>query len=436
MKGENMKFNLGSGLVLAMAVALVSSTALADTVRIAEHKQARIEALQKIVPSLEQKTGAQIEIVEYPGPDREYVAKLLTELRAGAGPDIMTLPQAGNLADFSAAGYIVPMTEEFTSWEGYDEIYDIVKKLLRSDDGEFYGVPASVSVQQLYFRKDILEEAGVSVEQPKTWADLLDRMIEAKEKTGKKSLLLPMGVTWGSGAFDEGFLYFLTGSSDPVLIGEDGKFNLSSSGILDVLTFYEALVKNGLTPIDPLLGPEPWAVPKYEMFPAGDLLATTCGEWCYIYDWGPESRNPIPNVTEAVGTWAVPGKDGGQYVMVRDGAPWTVSANAVNIELSKAVALELGSVESTVGYTEKQGSIPPRADAIDSPEFQRFPALIPILKEIDNGSYYKSAEGFSVVAEGVARATEALLLGSADAAGAQEILVDYVSNALGSDKVK
>ena len=45
-------------------------------------------------------------------------------------------------------------------------------------------------------------------------------------------------------------------------------------------------------PIDPLLGPEPWIIPKYEMFPAGDLMATTCGTWCYIYDWGKAARFP------------------------------------------------------------------------------------------------------------------------------------------------
>jgi multiple sugar transport system substrate-binding protein len=52
------------------------------------------------------------------------------------------------------------------------------------------------------------------------------------------------------------------------------------------------------------------------------------------------------------------------------------------------------------------------------------------------GTYLKTAEGFSAVAEGVSRATEALLRKQTDAAGAQKILVDYVKEVLGDDAVK
>jgi len=48
----------------------------------------------------------------------------------------------------------------------------------------------------------------------------------------------------------------------------------------------------------------------------------------------------------------------------------------------------------------------------------------------------KTAEGFSAVSEGVARATEALLRKQTDAAGAQKILVDYVKQVLGDDAIQ
>jgi multiple sugar transport system substrate-binding protein len=50
--------------------------------------------------------------------------------------------------------------------------------------------------------------------------------------------------------------------------------------------------------------------------------------------------------------------------------------------------------------------------------------------------YLQTAEGFSAVTEGVARATEALLRKKTDAAGAQKILVDYVKDVLGDEAVK
>jgi multiple sugar transport system substrate-binding protein len=229
----------------------------------------------------------------------------------------------------------------------------------------------------------------------------------------------------------------LAGSSDPDLVTAEGKLNLTGAGVGEVMEFYETLVAEELLPIDPLLGPEPWAIPKYQMFPNGELLITTCGSWCYIGDWGPQSQDPIPNVEEVVGTWATPGREPGrESVLATVTHPFAVSANAVDVEAATRVLLELGSVETQVAYTSREGNLPSRADAAESPEFQTLTALVPILAQLDQAATVESAPGFTAVSEGVARATEALLLGNADAAGAQEILVDYVRSTLGDDAVQ
>ena len=242
-----------------------------------------------------------------------------------------------------------------------------------------YILPSMLNVQQLYYRRDILEKAGISTEQPKTWAELLDRVKEIKAKTGSYGLLFPAGVTWGGGAFGEGFQHLIVGTSTPQIANDDGTLNLTGEGVKDAFGFYADLINNDLMPIEPLLGPEPWVIPKYEMFPAGKLVATTCGSWCYIYDWGPESKNPIPNITDAVGTWATPGKDGGQYVLVDVDSPWAVNAKAANVDLAKKVLLEIGSVKADVAYAERLGNIPGRKDAAADPDFQKLKALVPVL---------------------------------------------------------
>lgn len=418
-------------------VALAAGQATAQTVRIAEHRQARIEALNVVIPGIEERTGIDVEIVEYPEPDREYLSKLLTELAAGSGPDILSLPNVSDLAEFSTAGYLAPVTEAVEGWDGWEQIFPVARELATSADGEIYVMPYMLSVQQLYYRRDLLEAAGISTEQPATWDDLLERARQAKEATGAYPLLLPMGVTWGGGAFGEGFLLMLAGSSDPQLVTADGKLDLTSAGVGEVMGFYETLVTEALLPVDPLLGPEPWAIPKYQMFPAGELLVTTCGSWCYIGDWGPQSQDPIPNVEQVVGTWATPGREPGrESVLATITHPFAVSANAVDIEAATQVLLELGSVETQVAFASRDGNLPSRADAAESPEFQALTALVPILAQLDQAVTVESAPGFSAVSEGVARATEALLLGNADAAGAQEILVDYVRSTLGDDAVQ
>ena len=102
-------------------------------------------------------------------------------------------------------------------------------------------------------------------------------------------------------------------------------------------------------------------VPKYEMFPAGKLIITTSGSWCYIYDWGPESKNPIPNVTEVVGSWEVPGKEGGQYVLVDLESPWAVNSKAADVGLAK-ICKSHDIPKPPVGYWAKKevGKAPPQ----------------------------------------------------------------------------
>lgn len=426
---------LRAGCSLAV-LALGISAAAAETIRIAEHRQARIDALMQSVPAVEAKLGVDIEVVEYPAPEKDYLSKILTELRAGNAPDIFTANSDADVPDIVAAGYAAPITEAVKAWDGYDQLFDSAKALSTNADGEIYSLASMFSILQLYYRRDILEKAGISTEQPTTWDELLDRAREIKAKTGAYGLLLPAGLSWGGGAFSEGFNLLLVGTSTPQITNDDGTLNLKGEGIKDAFGFYKALIDEDLMPIEPLLGPEPWVVPKYDMFPAGKLVATTCGSWCYIYDWGRESKNPIPDVEHAVGTWAMPGKDGGLNVIVGSQNPWMVNAQGADVDMATKVILELSSVDATVAYAERIGSIPARKDAADSPAFQALTALVPVHSAADKGTFLKPGEGFSVVSEGVARATDALLQKQVDAAGAQQILVDYATELLGEDVVK
>jgi hypothetical protein len=112
-----------------------------------------------------------------------------------------------------------------------------------------------------------------------------------------------------------------------------------------VFGVYKDLIDKDLMPTQPLLGPEPWVVPKYQMFPQGKLVATTCGSWCYIFDWGRESKNPIPNVRRSSAPGPSRARNGGQYVLANLAAPWAVNAKSANVELAKKALMEIGSVK-------------------------------------------------------------------------------------------
>jgi multiple sugar transport system substrate-binding protein len=412
------------GGLAAIAMTLLAGTANAESLRIALHGQAGIDAFKPTAARIEKDLGVTVEIVEYPAPDKDYMTKLLTELAAA------------DVADMVAAGYLAPVGAELAAWPEYANFVDVAKKLAVSPDGETYVMPYILGIQQIYFRRDVLEKAGISTEQPKSWAELLDRAKEIKAKTGAYGLLFPAGTSWGGGAFDEGFSHLIIGSKTPQLVTDDGKFDLNGEGVKDVFQFYKDLIDADLMPTQPLLGPEPWVIPKYEMFPKGELAATTCGSWCYIFDWGRESKNPIPDVTNVVGTWADPGQESGEFVLANLGAPWAVNAKAANLDLAKKALLETGSVDNQIETAARIGNIPASNSVQADPRFQALTELVPIQAAANHGTYLKQATGMSAVSEGVARATEALLRKETDAAGAQQILVDYVKQTLGDEAVK
>ncbi len=67
----------------------------------------------------------------------------------------------------------------------------------------------------------------------------------SRQKTGAYGLLFPAGVSWGSGAFDEGFQHLIVGSKTPQLVDADGKLDLSGEGVKDVFDVYKDADRQG-----------------------------------------------------------------------------------------------------------------------------------------------------------------------------------------------
>ena len=66
-----------------------------------------------------------------------------------------------------------------------DNFLDNVLALARTSDGKQVGIPYSVSNPVLYLNRDMLKEAGLNPDGPKTWQELREFAMTVKEKTGK-----------------------------------------------------------------------------------------------------------------------------------------------------------------------------------------------------------------------------------------------------------
>src|SRR5258708_12722348 len=238
-------------LGLTLASALAAGSINAETNGIGEHRKGRIDGRKTVVPEIEKKYNVHIEVVEYPAPEKDFLTKLLTELRAGNAPDIINAPHGSDIADMVADGYMAPIIKEIKDWDGYSQLFDVGKTMVTSNDGQIYTLPAMLDVMQLYYRRDLLEKAGISTEQPKTWAELLSRAKEIKAKTGVYSLLFPAGSTWGTGSFEEGFRLLIVGTATPPIASDDGKLSLSGQGIKHPFASYSDFTNNTLIPAHP-----------------------------------------------------------------------------------------------------------------------------------------------------------------------------------------
>ncbi|MEP0357172.1 extracellular solute-binding protein [Paraglaciecola sp.] len=432
-----MLFSLALGILGCSLSSKESDVETKTTLVIAEHRAARLAALYEMAPELELRLNVKLKIVEYPAPAKDYFTKLVTELRSGNAPDVFSVPRDLQLDDLAAAGYLADLSAIVESWDGYQQLPDLVKKLTKgSFDHKNYVVPSIVAVEQLYYRYDILTKFGIDTSQPKTLEELLERASQIKAKTGKYAMLFPAGLTWGMGSYTEGFRYLLAGHDDYSLLTSDGRYNLSHPALVDSFQFYADLVSNQFMPVNPLLNPEPWVIPKYEMFPNGDLMITTCGTWCVVFDWGENSRNPIANIDEAVATWKIPAQNGQPFVLASLVYSWGVNDNSRQKAMAKKLAIALGEVDVAIAYAKRLGNVPARMDAKYHPEYSSLGNATEAHQLLPEARAVTTTVGASAVISGVARATEGLLTQRVDAKGAEDILRNYITSVLGEERVK
>ncbi|MFI6322870.1 sugar ABC transporter substrate-binding protein [Nonomuraea sp. NPDC050556] len=131
-----------------------------------------------------------------------------------------------------------------------------------------YGVPWYVDTRVLFYRKDILDKAGIK-EAPKTWDELKAAAKAAQSKGGAKyGMYLPPGK---AGAADVFMPWIWQQGSD--ILGADGKFTFDSPETVKALTYYQSFFTGKLAPTATQPGDaERW-------FVDGSLAMQITGPW-------------------------------------------------------------------------------------------------------------------------------------------------------------
>jgi multiple sugar transport system substrate-binding protein len=406
-----------------------------------DYQKPRVQWVDRWIPKFQAATAAAGHPIKInhqvgPTPDVDFKTKITVEYAANNGPDVSAYGQNW-LAPFVSAGYLLDLTPYVSKWSDWStKYYPIVTKQC-TVGGKVYAVPQEAGLEMLFYRKDILDKYHISTAQPTSWADLLDRGREIKRKTGKYALLFDAGVQWGGGVWEEAFGPMMLGTHSPIYDEAAKKWIVRSKGLLQAFQFYETLYKEQLMPIQPLLNPSPWIIPKYKMFPAGQLVVSVGGSWSWQFDWGPHGAGPIPHELAALGTWNFPTQDGSgkPYVWAGTGYVYTIAANSSHPQEAFEFIKYLTQPKPSADELYTIGAISPRKDTRGTAPYSLLPYIVSTESQLTTGKYFPSHDGQDQWETYIAQATEAIITGRANAQQALDQFAAACKKGLGASNV-
>lgn len=188
--------------------------------------------------SFEQENNAKVEIEIIPWSN--YEEKYLTGISSGNGPDVGYMYME-MMSDFIDMGALEPF-DSFLTAEDKDNFYYLDKGII---DGKQYAMPIVVgSARVMFYNKDVLEQAGVTV--PNTW----DEFITASQKI-KDAGFTPFQQQWGDkskGAMNAIFFPYLWQAGGNIFNEEGTKATFNSPEGIKAAQFLYDMKASGIIP--------------------------------------------------------------------------------------------------------------------------------------------------------------------------------------------
>ena len=215
--------------------------------------------------------------VEYTPVPGDYHSKLLTMMAGNAAPDVFFLGSR-SYRDFVNRGVLLDLTNFF------DQEYSL-NKFVPSDrqkmvvDGKIYGVSSCIVVPQLYYNKDIFDQAGLAYppsdpDQAWTWEQFVQAAKKLTIQKGGKT------VQYGAYGFEYMFpLVSLLFSNEARLFNDDfTECVMNNAQVREVLqSVLELRTKHGVAPEASFL--EKIGMNSAQMLQTGRVAMIADGSW-------------------------------------------------------------------------------------------------------------------------------------------------------------
>ncbi|MHB1688323.1 MAG: sugar ABC transporter substrate-binding protein [Ignavibacteriaceae bacterium] len=205
---------------------------------------AEAEHVQKLMAEFEKENpGIKVKVQAIPWTAAHE--KLITAYASETTPDIVQLgntwiPEFVALNSLEDLGKWVKMSDEIKEQNYFPGIWQT-----NIIDNHLYGIPWYVDTRVLFYRKDILREAGYS-SPPKTWKELFDlseKIKKIENRKNKYAIFLPTNE-WAP------FIIFGLQSGSTILKDNNTLGNFSGEKFKKSFSYLINFYKEGLAPLD------------------------------------------------------------------------------------------------------------------------------------------------------------------------------------------
>jgi len=187
----------------------------------------------------------QVKYREMPSDTGQYFDQLRTEFQAGGGEiDVI----GGDViwpAQFAAQGWIVDFSDRMPESEQKKYLPGPIESL--TYDGKIWGVPWYTDAGMLYYRRDLLEESGISAP-PKTWPELQEMALQVSQDTGTKYGFVFQGSDYEGGVCN-GCEYIFTHGGNVLDPADPNKVVIDSPEAIAGLTTEQSMTKDKVAPL-------------------------------------------------------------------------------------------------------------------------------------------------------------------------------------------
>jgi len=311
------------------------------------------EVVAQLLPAFERAhPGVRIEIQQIPLTAAHE--KLLTAFAGDALPDLC---QLGNtwIPEFAALGALEPL-QPYVDASGVVHSGDYFSGIWDTNviDGTLYGVPWYIDTRVLFYRSDLLAQAGFD-HAPRDWDEWRRAMTAIKQAAGadKYAILLPLNEF-------EPLLGLALQQPEPLLRDNGTRGNFESAGFRRAVEFYVDAFRNGWAP--PMSNTEISNV--WDEFARGLYAFYITGPW-QIGEF--KRREP-----ELAGRWStapLPGFEG-RGGGAAGGSSFAIFHSSTHKQIAWALAEYLSAVPQQEAFYALTGDLPARRSAWEFPLLQ------------------------------------------------------------------